>query len=193
MKKQVGILGGAFDPIHVGHMILAAEALFQLSLDKILFVPTYKTAHKHKDISTSFEHRCTMTEAAISAYTEYRMSDVEKGLGDVSYTVDTISKLKEEFADTGFVFLMGADNILQFQSWHKPDELTKLARIAIACRPGYTAPAVGALSDAVLFEIPLVHISATEIRERVRKGIPIRALVPAAVEAYIADKGLYRE
>ncbi|MCK4858439.1 MAG: nicotinate-nucleotide adenylyltransferase [candidate division Zixibacteria bacterium] len=191
MSKRLGILGGAFDPVHYGHLLLAAEASHQLQLQRVLFIPTYHSAHQHKEIETSYEHRYAMLQLALSDHHDFDLSDIERHLGGVSYTVKTLERLKAQLSDTHFFFIIGADNLVHLDSWHQPEELVKLATLAVATRPGYT-PKLPDLDNVTSFPMPLIEISASIIRERASNGIPIRLLVPRAVEDYITGKGLYQ-
>jgi nicotinate-nucleotide adenylyltransferase len=193
VSERIGILGGAFDPIHLGHLILASEARSQLNLDLVLFVPTYQSAHQNKEIATPFVHRCSMVAEAISGNPDFRLSDVECRLKGRSYTVQTIQALQQEYTDASFVLIIGADNFEQFDTWHEPERLLSMTTIAVAGRPGHAiAPSQSKWQPAVI-DMPLIGISASDLRRRVRAGISIRFLVPPVVDDYIAQTGLYRE
>lgn len=191
MSKRIGILGGAFDPIHYGHLLLASEAAYQLKLDQTLFVPTFISAHQHKDIHTPFADRYAMVAAALTDVKSFIVSDIESGLSGRSYTVNTLKELKKHYRKGEFFFLIGADNLEQLGTWHKPEELTKLATLAVGSRPGYS-PDLPDLPNVVTFDMPLLEISASDIRRRVERGIPISYMVPQVVEKYIKKRGLYR-
>ncbi len=190
MSERLGVLGGAFDPIHLGHLILASEAKRQLDLHRVLFIPTYQSAHQDKMIATTFEHRCAMASAAVSGQAHFMVSDIESRVTGKSYTVATLSLLKNIYRDSALFFIMGADSLEQFDTWHEPDQVLKLATVVVAHRPGHEPELSG--KSIKLIEMPLIDISASEIRRRVREGLPIRFMVPEAVEEYIVRTGLYR-
>jgi nicotinate-nucleotide adenylyltransferase len=173
-------------------MLLASEASHQLQLDEVRFVPTYISPHQNKSYDTDFERRYRMTELALEPFDDFRVDDVEQQLGDISYTVDTLTELSRRQPDAHWFFIIGADSLGQLNTWHQPDEILKLATLAVAGRPG-TEMNLAGIANAVPISMPLIEISATDIRQRVREGIPIRLLVPAAVEEYIRREGLYRE
>jgi nicotinate-nucleotide adenylyltransferase len=191
VSKRIGILGGAFDPIHYGHLLLASEATHQLKLNLAVFVPTFISAHKNKRIRTPFTDRFAMVAAAVADVRSFVVSDIESGLSGRSYTVNTLKELRKHYRKDEFFFLIGADNVEQLRTWHKPEELTQLATLAVASRPGYS-PKLPDLPNVVTFEMPLLEISASDIRSRVKQGIPIAYMVPPVVEKYIKKRGLYR-
>ena len=191
MSERLGVLGGAFDPIHLGHLILASEAKRQLDLHRVLFVPTYQSAHQDKIIATTFEHRCAMARVAVSGQAHFIVSDIESRVTGKSYTVGTLSLLKDIYRDSSLFFIMGADSLEQFDTWHEPDKVLKLATVVVADRPGHEPELRG--KSIKLIEMPLIDISASEIRRRVHDGMPIRFMVPEAVEEYIVRAGLYQK
>jgi nicotinate-nucleotide adenylyltransferase len=192
VNEKLGILGGAFDPIHYGHLLLASEAVHRLGLSRVLLVPTYLSAHEHKEIRASFADRCALVTAAIADFAEFELSEVERQLRGKSYTVKTLKRLRELYPHQRLHFLIGADNLEQLDGWYRPEELVELATLAVGSRPGYE-PKLPPLANVVTFEMPLIEISATAIRRRVREGVPIRLLVPPEVERLIRSKGLYLE
>lgn len=190
MSKRIGILGGAFDPIHFGHLVLAAEASNRLELNLTLFVPTFHTPHQHKEISTSFEDRCAMVGIAIDRYDDWLLSEVEQKIEGTSYTVKTLQKLQAIYPRDDLFFLIGADNLAILDTWYQPEEIVKLATLAVAARPGFS-PELPALENVITFDMPLIDIAASNIRERIRTETSIRMLVPPEVEDYIMSKRLY--
>ncbi len=191
MSKRLGILGGAFDPIHYGHLLLAAEARQQLELDQVIFVPTAQSAHQQKDIATPFLHRYKMTELALAAYPEFVASDIEEKLGGTSYTVKTLTALAQLHPDASLFFLLGADNFEQLDTWFEPEKLPELATLAVVARTGSKLPKT-LPEQALEVRMPRIDISASEIRERVGQGRSIRVLVSHEVESYIESERLYR-
>jgi len=186
------VLGGAFDPIHLGHLILASEAQRQRDLHRVLFVPTFTSAHQEKTIETSFEHRCAMITLAIAEQPDLVLSDVERRFAGKSYTANTLEYLKTTYAGSAIEFIMGADSLDQFDQWHDPDRILSLATVVVAHRPGHQLSLTGRAAAMKLIEMPLVDISASDIRRRVKHNLPIRFLVPRAVEEYISRSALYR-
>lgn len=191
MNERLGILGGAFDPIHFGHLLLASEAHYQLKLDRVLFLPTFESAHQHKKIDTPYARRVAMTEVAIAGYPEFEICDIERRLGGTSYSVKTLEKMKEEYPQAEFFFIIGADNVEQLETWFEPERLTELATLAAVARPGHKLE-IEESEKVVRLEMPEIGISASMIRKRVGAGTPIRLLVPPAVERYIEEEKLYR-
>ena len=190
MSERLGILGGAFDPIHFGHLLLASEAHHQLKLDRVLFLPTFESAHQNKKIDTPYMHRVAMTELAIAAYPEFEICDIERRLGGTSYSVKTLEALAKEYPDAKFIFMIGADNVEQLDTWFEPERLTQLATLAVVARPGHKLK-IEESEKVVFLNMPQIGISASLIRKRVREGVPVRMLLPAVVERYIKNEGLY--
>lgn len=199
MKR--GILGGTFDPVHRGHLMLAEEAKKRLDLDEVLFIPTSVTPLKEDADVSSVEHRVQMILLAIADYPAYRLSRIEIDRAGISYTVDTIEQLRSESAEEDELFLIiGVDSLKTLPRWKEPERLIRMCRLVAIRRPGYPLSeladiekAVPGLSDSlILCDKPEVDISATEIRERVAAGLPVNHLVPGPVEEYIREHKLYR-
>ena len=193
----LGIFGGTFDPIHTGHLIVARAALEALELDEILFVPAGKPWMKAGEEVAPPEDRARMAELAVAGDPNFRVSRMEIERPGETYTLDTLRGLPGQ-GDRP-VLLLGADAFAGFPAWREPAEIARLARIAVLGRPGRDTAAIideveaeVANVDAAPLEAPLIEISATAIRDRVRRGLPIRDLVPPSVADYIADRGLYR-
>lgn len=191
MGERLGILGGTFDPVHCGHLLLARHVLEALHLDRVLFVPAAEPPHK-SEVPTPPEHRWRMVCAAVEGHHRLEASDLELRRPGVSYTVDTLRRLRDEGpADERFL-IIGADNVPELESWHDPEGILALATVIAGTRVESGALPAGALADRVeRVDTPVFDISSTEIRRRVRAGLPVRCLVPEAVEGYIADHGLY--
>lgn len=191
MSRKIGILGGAFDPIHYGHLLLASEAADQLNLGRVLFVPTFHSAHQNKEIHTSFGDRCSMVKLAIAGNDDFEISKVESSIEGRSYSVRTLGLLKETTPDAEFFFLIGADNLEQLDTWYQPEELVRLAMLAVAARPGHEIKPPP-LDNVTTISMPGIEIAASDIRDRVRKGKSIRFMVPESVAEFIYAKRLYR-
>jgi len=196
---RIGILGGTFDPIHYGHLVIAEDARVYLHLDKVLFVPTYQPPHKPEGSYSAFQHRVRMTELAIADNPHFVLSLIEAERPGPSYTVDTLRQLQAELGpDAELYFVMGMDSLADMPTWHKPAELLGLCRIVVAERAGYQID-LSALERALpglrekleLIDTPELSISSTDLQQRVRRGLSIRYQVPPAVEKYIYEHKLY--
>ena len=183
---RIGILGGSFDPIHHGHLILARAAKEDLGLDRVLFIPANKSPHKTGSRPATAEDRLKMVEMAIAGEEGFGASDVELRRPAPSYTVDTLRELRAGHPKDELVLLIGADNAATFDKWREPEESRSLAQIAVLERAGASAshpwPVVRRLID----------ISSTDIRARAAAGRSIRYLTPDSVCDYIASRSLYR-
>lgn len=185
--KKIGILGGTFDPIHHGHLLLARDAVEQLGLDTLLFIPAARSPHKVGQQPAGGDLRAEMIRAAIEGEPRFCLDELELNRPAPSYTIDTIEALKQREPDAQFFFLVGEDNVAQLPTWRRFAELSRLVQFAVLERSGlrieHPYPAV----------CRHVDISATDIRNRVARGQSIRYLVPAAVENLIREHQLYRE
>jgi nicotinate-nucleotide adenylyltransferase len=197
---SIGILGGTFDPPHLGHLILAEAACDALELEQVLFVPAANPPHKHSLPITDVKHRVAMVLDAITNNPRFAMSEVDITRPGPHYTVDTLRILKEQSPDADFFFLMGGDSLHDIASWHEPAGIIARAKLAVMRRPG-PAPDLSGLearlpgiTERVVFvDAPIIGISATLLRERLRLGRSIRYLVPEAVERYINTHALYED
>jgi len=192
MGTRLGVMGGTFDPIHVGHLVTAEEALHQFTLDEVVFVPTGRPWMKEHEVVASAEDRFRMTEIGIAPEPRFRVSRIEVERGGPTYTVDTLRALRETSPHAELSFITGADAMLEIMDWKDADSLFDLAHFIAATRPGYDIAPFSAHPNVSVMHIPALAISSTDIRRRVGEGRPIRFLVPQDVEAYIVDQGLYR-
>jgi len=190
--KRIGVFGGSFDPIHIGHLAIAQEALWQCELSEVLFVVTAHPPHK-KEPAAPVEDRLRMVELAIEGEPAFRASRMEIDRGGASYTLDTLTQLRRENPDTSLFLIVGADSAIDFSSWKEPDAVIEMANVAIAPRPGFDLSKMEPRlqGKAQVFHSPTLELSSTMIRERLRERRPIRFLVPEAVERYIRERGLY--
>jgi nicotinate-nucleotide adenylyltransferase len=198
--RSAGILGGTFDPPHIGHLILAECACDALGLDQVLFAPAAEPPHKHHLPITPVEHRVAMVSAAIANNPRFVLSDVDMQRPGPHYTADTLSLLHEAMPDTDLYFVMGGDSLHDIDSWHKPQVIIDHARLAVMRRPGAVIDLSGlesrlpGISKRVVFvDAPIIGISATNLRERLQAGHSIRYQVPDGVEQYINTHKLYRD
>ncbi len=193
MSLRLGILGGTFDPIHLGHLILAELARYLLRLDRVLFVPARIPPHKGES-PTSPEHRLHMTRLATRDNPHFAVSDLELRREGPSYTVDTLRALRDESPDAEHYLLMGADSARDLGSWKDHEVLLEGSTVVVLGRAGVESedlpPDVS--RRATLLSTPRLEISSSQIRHLVRDGGPIRYLVTEPVESYIRSEGLYR-
>jgi nicotinate-nucleotide adenylyltransferase len=181
----IGILGGTFDPVHNAHVAIARAALDALELDKVLFIPTGSPKYRNPP-TASGEHRVAMLRLALQGNPKLQVDPRELRPGASGYTVDTLQALRNEHRDADLYLLMGADQYQKLGSWHRPEEVARLAKIAVFGRPGIE------LEEKVK-RIPMdsMPVSASEIRARAGRGENLSGLVPPAVANYIARHRLY--
>jgi nicotinate-nucleotide adenylyltransferase len=188
-----GLIGGTFDPIHIGHLVIAEEALDRLALRTVVFVPAARPPHKREDAVTPVEDRLEMVRLAIEGNPRLSLSDIEARRPSLSYTIETVRELRATFGEEELLFIMGADSLVQFLTWKDPGGLLSTCTFVVVPRQGAdvenVAPEVRA--RVRLLDMPLIGISSRDIRERVRLGRTIRYLVPAKVQAFIEKKKLY--
>lgn len=192
---KIGIMGGTFDPIHIGHMIAAEAAREQAGLDEVWFIPTADPPLKDKAPSAAAEQRCEMVRLAVESHGGFRVLDIELKRGGVSYSIDTITELRQQYPGHTFAYIIGSDRINDLPRWHRIEELSKLAGFI-----GLERPSSAILLDALpsylketlqFVYMPQIGISSTELRERMASGRSIRYLVPEPVGGYIRRHGLY--
>lgn len=189
--RAVGLLGGSFDPVHHGHLIVARVAAEALGLDEIRFVPAREQPFKVGRHGASAADRAVMLELAVAGSDGFAVERAELERPGPSYTVDTLEALKRREPGTAFTILLGADAAAELPAWHRAADLPGLARIVVFARPG--SPAAPSPLAAATIDVPAVDISATEIRRRVGAGLPVRYWVPDAVAEYIDRHRLYFE
>lgn len=199
---RIGILGGTFDPVHLGHLLLAEACKEQASLDEIRFIPTANPPHKDSDGITPAKDRINMLELATVGYPEYVVDPRETKREGIVYTVDTLEELTEENPDDEWFLIFGADWILDFKdTWKEAEKIASMCSILAANRGDAELPSkaemIERLGEAITEKIqfvtmPGVELSSTTIREKTNSQTSIRFQVPRAVEIYIRENGLYR-
>jgi nicotinate-nucleotide adenylyltransferase len=195
-RPLLGVLGGSFNPPHLGHLLIASGACDELGLERILFVPSANPPHKVLDDDVSSLVRVAMAELAVVDDLRFTVSTLEVER-DLVYTRDTLRAVAGRYPDHDLVFIMGSDSLLQFATWHEPRTILEEALLAVAPRAGDRPEDVAVAAArwgerrVRLLGTPRVDISSTDVRERVRRGRSIRYLVPAAVEEYIVEHRLY--
>jgi nicotinate-nucleotide adenylyltransferase len=190
---KVGIFGGTFDPIHLGHLITAQSVREIRKLEKIIFIPAFISPHKSDAITSSAEDRLNMIKIAIEGIPFFDYSEMEIQKGGVSFTIETVKELKNRYDELEFI--IGYDNIFSFHTWKDPDEIMKLTKIVVLKRKSSHPPQFKDkyYQQAVFVQTRGIEISATDLRERVKKGLPINFLVPPNVLEYIHNHNLYIE
>jgi nicotinate-nucleotide adenylyltransferase len=192
---KLGVFGGTFDPPHLGHLIVAQDALQALGLDRVLFVPAGSPPHKQGRPTTPAPLRLEMTRAAVAGDPRFEVTDLELRRAGPSFTVDTLLQLLERAPESALFLLLGADQVRELESWRRPDEILRLARVVAITRAG-AVDGPGRAADSLPAGLEVVRatridISATEVRRRVAAGESIRYLVPGAVERIIRRERLY--
>jgi nicotinate-nucleotide adenylyltransferase len=190
-KIRLGVMGGTFDPIHNGHLVAASEVAAALKLDQVVFVPT--GAPENKPEVTGGEHRYLMTVIATAANPRFLVSRVDIDRDKPTYTVDTLTDLKNNYPDAELFFITGSDAIAQILAWKEVQRLWDLAQFVAVSRPGHALQIPDVPEGTVtVVEVPALSISSTDCRNRVSNGEPIWYLVPDGVVQYIGKHGLYR-
>jgi len=201
---RIGILGGSFDPIHIGHLEIAQRAMCKHSLDRVFFVPAYKPPHKTMRILTDWRKRVEMIKKAIANEPRFEVSDVECKRGGISYTIDTLNYFRERFPNAELFFIIGTDSLEELPTWRSIGDAMRIARFVSVLRGNYDETVFKRLEkvfgkertrqlreDAILE--PPINVSSTEIRRRVKEKQPIDGMVPESVIEYIKENRLYIE
>jgi nicotinate-nucleotide adenylyltransferase len=197
-RQRIGVLGGTFDPVHNGHLHVGDALRTALDLDGVLWVPAGRPPHKSDQIVSSDKDRLAMLDLALAGSAIDEISTIDINRSGPSYTADTLEILTERFPTARLFFLMGEDSLRDLSTWHHPERILRVAELAVAGRPGVETDL-----QSLEFQVPGVRkrvhvvpteemaISSSDIRRRVRENQSIRGLVPASVEAYIQNHGLY--
>ncbi len=202
--KRLGILGGTFNPIHIGHLIVAEFVRERYGLGKVLFIPSAHPPHKVDEEVIEVAHRYEFVRLSIADNPFFEVSDIELRRKGRSYTVETLKALREaESEPTDYFFIIGGDSVPELKTWKNIEELAGLCTLVVVPRPGWDIERIAAedlglpgwIRDGLLrnaVSAPLIGISSTEVRDRIRRAESIRYLVPRPVEDYIMAHGLYR-
>jgi nicotinate-nucleotide adenylyltransferase len=196
---RLGLFGGTFDPVHLGHLILAEQCREACGLDQLWFVVAGAPPHKPGD-RTAVTHRLEMVRIAIAGHASFAVSEIETLRPGPHYSVETLETVRRDRPEDDLFFLIGADSLAELPSWREPGRIAQLATIVVVNRPGLEEvvsaklPDFGAGSHPLMsVTIPPIGIASTDLRRRLAEGRSIRYMVPRAVEAYIEAQGLYRE
>ena len=200
MRRKVGIMGGTFDPIHIGHLILGESAWEQFALEKVLFMPSGNPPHKTDRHGASNEQRVEMVRRAIASNGHFELSLAEMHEQGYVYTKETLKRLRSEHPDTDYYFIMGADSVLTFHTWKSPQEICDQCILVAAVRDQMSTKELDAQilklkeqyhADIRKLESPNLDISSHTIRERCMRGESIRYYVPDEIRLYIQDEEIY--
>ncbi len=200
---RVGIFGGTFDPVHMGHLLLAEQSREQGRLDEVWFVPAAHPPHKDDPTLTRFEQRVEMLALALAGHRAFRIDELEKERPGPSYTADTLVELRRRHPRHDFYLLIGSDTLNDLPNWYQPARVLELAGLLVMTRPGAAVSTVDALRARLRLpeeipvrldrvETPQIDISSSDLRRRAATGRSLRYFLPRAVECYIQDKHLYR-
>lgn len=201
IRMKIGILGGTFDPPHIGHLIIGEQARQQLSLDKLLIMPTGNPGYKGRDDITPKETRAQMVKLSIATNPYFEYSDMEMYRDGYIYTYDTLVLLKEKYPDDQLIFIIGGDSLKNIMSWHRPLDIFKLCTIAVTHRDQVVSEEMSATisrlqmeynADIVSLDIPLMDISSSNIRANIKNNISVKYLLEDKTYEYILNNGIYK-
>ena len=194
MNDRLGIVGGTFDPIHNGHLLLARFVSEKMDLDRVLFIPAATPPHKdHRDDIAPSACRWAMVEFALEGIDDFEASRSELDRPGRSYTVDTLRQLRQDHPDTEFFLIIGTDNTHDLSNWHDPEGILEMCTVVAGSRnidtDGLGIDSIGSRVHVV--DTPVIDISSTQIRQRVRAGLPLHSMIPGKVATYIHERRLY--
>lgn len=200
---RIGVFGGSFDPVHLGHLIVAEQCREQAKLDRVLFVPAARPPHKPDRVLAPFHHRADMLSLAISGNQAFAVDELEKDRPGPSYTVDTLAELKRQHPDAELHLIIGSDTLNDLHLWRDPKGIVSLATLLVVGRPDSAAVSAEQFRQSIglessepprlqMIRSPLLEIASRDIRLRLGEKRSVRYLISRAVEAYIEDKGLYQ-
>lgn len=200
---KIGLFGGTFDPIHIGHLIVAERVRDALGLGKIVFIPSLNPPHKKSHVLAPADARLKMVQWAVEGNPFFEVSEIELGRAAPSYTIETVLEYRRHYSKDALFFIMGGDSLYEVHTWHKAEELVALCEFAVVARPGF---AINELDASALhltrkaFEIltrnivrmELIGVSSTEVRQRLKEKKSIRYLVPEKVREFLEKGGIYQ-
>jgi nicotinate-nucleotide adenylyltransferase len=203
VNARIGIFGGTFDPVHLGHLVMAEQCREAGKLDEVWFIPAARPPHKQDRSLTSFSYRVEMLALAVAGMPAFRVNELEKDRAGPSYTADTLTELHRLHPQVDFSLLLGADCLPDLPGWHEPERILELAELLIYARPGSPEVTLEELRESLhlsekaslrmrLVPGPLIEIASRDLRQRAAESRSLRFLVPRAVEYYIEEKKLYR-
>lgn len=201
---RIGVFGGTFDPVHLGHLVVADRAREQAALDQVWFIPAARPPHKQERVITPFAHRTEMLRLALAGNPVFQVDELERDRPGPSFTVETLQELRDRNNQDEFELILGGDCLPDLPGWREPARILELAGLLVIDRPGSASMGPETLLKSLglgpatpirfrRISAPLLDISSTDLRQRVARGESIRYLVPRAVECYIDTHGLYRE
>jgi nicotinate-nucleotide adenylyltransferase len=192
---KIALFGGSFNPPHIGHLIVIESVRDALQFDKVLFIPSAQTQNKQNMMLAPATTRFAMTQLSIESNSAFEVSDIEIQRKGISYTIDTINEIAGKFPHASLSLIIGADNLLEFETWKSPDDICLKTELIVMTRPGFDVHAVDSklLRVAKFVNVPSIGISSTDIRRRIKLGRSIQYLVPKKVHDYIRGRHLYRE
>jgi nicotinate-nucleotide adenylyltransferase len=200
---RIGVFGGTFDPVHLGHLIVAEQCREQARLDRVLFIPAWKPPHKLEQELAPFHHRVEMLQLALAGHPAFQIDELERNRPGPSYTVDTLEELQRRHPHDGLFLMIGADCLPDLPHWREPARIVVLAGLLVAARSGWSLWSEEQIRTALnlppevplrvqVVQVPLIDDASRDLRRRVRQGHSIRYLVPRAVECYIQTHHLYQ-
>jgi nicotinate-nucleotide adenylyltransferase len=203
-KERIGIFGGTFDPVHLGHLIMADQCRESGQLDQVWFIPSARPPHKQDRPITPFAQRAEMLSLAIAGMPVFRIDELEKDRPGPSYTADTLEELQRRYPQFEFSLLLGSDCLPDLPQWHEPARILELAELLIFARPGWPLLSESEMRASLrlsaqaplrlrIVQAPLINIASRDLRQRAAEERSLRFLVPRPVECYILEKKLYRE
>jgi nicotinate-nucleotide adenylyltransferase len=189
--RRIGILGGTFDPPHVGHLMVAADVCAALRLDRLLLIPSASPPHKRGQVRATAEQRLEMVRAAVAGDDRFEVDDIEVKRPGASYTVDTLRELRARYPEAELFFVIGMDQFREFDTWREPEEVARLARLAVVSRDGDLADCESTIPIEPV-SVTRIDLSATDVRRRLHEGRSIRYFVPDPVRELIEREGMYK-
>lgn len=197
-KRKIAIFGGTFDPVHLGHLIMAEQCREQAGLDEVWFMPAARPPHKQRHDITPFPRRVDMLQFAIAGHPVFRVEEIENERTGPSFLFETLAELTQRHPQAELHFLIGSDSLRDLPHWREPRRIVELTQFLVVPRTGSPLPDAGALTEALgpvrwqVVDMPLIDISSRDLRRRAAEGHSLRYLVPRAVECYIDTLKLYR-